>query len=637
MSNSNADQDRARLLRKHLRRLQQRIDLLQPRSNRYSWLRVLVFGVGLAGSALLLYTLGAWFFWGAIVLTFVLFGMVVYLHNQLETALQQLGALQAIKRTQLARIALDWNGIPPERQPLPRYEHPFEADLDLVGPRAVHRLLDSTVTHQGSQTLRNWLTATDPPTHTVLLHRQSLVCELIPRIHFRNKLQLYGELLIKEGGPWRADRLLEWLQPHTSITALRRWVIGLSGLAILNALLFGLYWFGLLPPWWQATVGVYALLYFWHGRTLSHTFEEAKTLEEDIARLGGVFGHLERYGYHGAPTLRSLCSPFLTGEHRPSHYVRRLSRIVVATGVQGNPVLALLLNAPLPWGLIFAWRLEEWKRAVATDLPQWLAVWSELEALSALAGYGWLNPQTTFPHFQSDENLPVFTGQGVGHPLLPNDHKVRNDFTVNQLGEVAVLTGSNMSGKSTLLKALGVNLALAYAGGVVDAQALTTLRFRLFTCIKVSDSVTDGISYFYAEVQRLKALLDALATPIIPQQSFVPHFSVQKWDKTLLDKSMELPLFFAIDEIFRGTNNRERLIGSRAYIRALVGQRGIGLISTHDLELVKLEEEVAGVTNYHFRDEIVEGRMEFDYQLRPGPSPTTNALRIMALEGLPVA
>ena len=169
-----------------------------------------------------------------------------------------------------------------------------------------------------------------------------------------------------------------------------------------------------------------------------------------------------------------------------------------------------------------------------------------------------------------------------------------------------------MSGKSTLLKALGVNLALAYAGGVVDAQALTTLRFRLFTCIKVSDSVTDGISYFYAEVQRLKALLDALAAPT------------------------ELPLFFAIDEIFRGTNNRERLIGSRAYIRALVGQRGIGLISTHDLELVKLEEEVAGVTNYHFRDEIVEGRMEFDYQLRLGPSPTTNALRIMALEGLPV-
>ena len=164
----------------------------------------------------------------------------------------------------------------------------------------------------------------------------------------------------------------------------------------------------------------------------------------------------------------------------------------------------------------------------------------------------------------------------------------------------------------TMHVALGVNLALAYAGSVVDVQALQTLRFRLFTCIKVSDSVTDGISYFYAEVQRLKALLDDLAI------------------------TDDLPLFFAIDEIFRGTNNRERLIGSRAYIRALVGQRGIGLISTHDLELIRLEEEMAGVTNYHFRDDIVEGRMVFDYQLRRGPSPTTNALRIMAIEGLPV-
>jgi DNA mismatch repair ATPase MutS len=235
-----------------------------------------------------------------------------------------------------------------------------------------------------------------------------------------------------------------------------------------------------------------------------------------------------------------------------------------------------------------------------------------LETVSALAGYGWLNPQSTFPTFHADKSVPVFVGQGIGHPLLPDERKVRNDFTINHLGEVAILTGSNMSGKSTLLKALGVNLALAYAGGVVDVQALHTLRFRLFTCIKVSDSVMDGISYFYAEVQRLRALLNDLAD------------------------DQDLPLFFAVDEIFRGTNNRERLIGSRAYIRALVGQRGVGLISTHDLELIRLEDEVAGVTNYHFRDDVIKGRMVFDYRLRRGPSPTTNALRIMALEGLPV-
>lgn len=603
--------DRTHFLLRNLAYLQQRIDRLQPQSNRYSWLRVLIFGVGVVASALMLYTLGAWFFWGGLVLTLLLFGVVVYFHNQVETALQQLGVLQQIKQTQLARIGLDWAQIPPPRLPLPRYEHPFEADLDLVGPRSVHRLLDTTATTAGSQRLRDWLTGA-PPAQADLLHRQALVRELIPRYHFRNKLQVYGHLLLAGGEAWQAERLLAWLHPHVSIHTLRRWVIGLSTLAVINALLFLLYYFAALPPWWQVTLGLYALLYFWHGRTLSHTFEEAKTLEDDIGRLTGVFRHLERYGYHGAPQLRTLCTPFLVGEHRPSHYLRRIGQIVAATGIQGNPVLAVLLNALLPWGMIFAWRLEEWKQAVATDLPQWLAVWAELEALSALAGYGWLNPTTTFPTFHSDAAAPVFTVQGLGHPLLPNARKVRNDFTVTDLGQVAILTGSNMSGKSTLLKALGVNLALAYAGSVVDAQAFSTLRFRLFTCIKVSDSVTDGISYFYAEVQRLKALLTDLAA------------------------TDELPLFFAIDEIFRGTNNRERLIGSRAYIHALVGQRGVGLISTHDLELVRLEEEVAGVTNYHFRDDIVEGRMAFDYQLRRGPSPTTNALRIMALEGLPV-
>lgn len=603
--------NRIHALHRHCTALQQRLDRLQPQSNRYSWLRVFVFIGGLAASALMLYTLGGWFFGGGLLLTALLFGVIVYRHNQLESALQATTTLQTIKRTQLARIQLDWETIPPARQSQPRYEHPFEADLDLVGPRSLHRLLDSTVSQAASQRLRDWLTAT-PPTVEALLHRQTLVRELMPRSHFRNKLQLYGELLLGGREPWRAEHLLAWLQPHGSTHTLQRWVIGLSALALLNALLFLLNYYNLLPPWWRLTFGLYAALYFWHGRTLSHTFEEAKTLQDDLSRLSGVFRHLERYGYHGAPALRALCLPLLTGEHRPSHYLQRISRIVAATGVQGNPVLAILLNSLLPWGLIFAWRLAVWKQAVATDLPRWLAVWYELEALSALAGYGWLNPQSTFPSFHADDHAPVFVGHGIGHPLLPNERKVRNDFTVNHLGEVAILTGSNMSGKSTLLKALGVNLALAYAGGVVDVQAMQTMRFRLFTCIQVSDSVTDGISYFYAEVQRLRALLNELSS------------------------ADDLPLFFAVDEIFRGTNNRERLIGSRAYIRALAGQRGIGLISTHDLELVRLEDEVTGVTNYHFRDEIVDGRMAFDYRLRRGPSPTTNALRIMALEGLPV-
>jgi DNA mismatch repair ATPase MutS len=180
------------------------------------------------------------------------------------------------------------------------------------------------------------------------------------------------------------------------------------------------------------------------------------------------------------------------------------------------------------------------------------------------------------------------------------------------MGSFVLITGSNMSGKSSFLRTIGVNLVLAYAGGPVNADSFECGLFRVFSTIRINDSLTEGFSYFYAEVRRLKALLDAL------------------------NADDALPLFFLIDEIFKGTNNRERLIGSQAYLRALAGGHGMGVVTTHDLELVQLADEIPQLRNYHFREEVVNGQMQFDYRLRPGPSPTTNALKIMRLEGLPV-
>src|SRR6185503_1367436 len=220
------------------------------------------------------------------------------------------------------------------------------------------------------------------------------------------------------------------------------------------------------------------------------------------------------------------------------------------------------------------------------------------------------NPDYVFPELAEAEDH--FSARRLGHPLLKPQSKVCNDFELDQDQRIVILTGSNMVGKSTLLRTIGVNLALAYAGAPVNAASMQTSLFRLFTCIKVSDSVQDGLSYFYAEVKRLQALLAAT------------------------EAGDELPVLFLIDEIFRGTNSRERLIGSRSYIRSLSQLRTMGLIATHDLELIKLADEIKGVTNYHFREEVFDSRMVFDYRLRPGPCPTTNALKIMQLEGLPV-
>jgi DNA mismatch repair ATPase MutS len=288
--------------------------------------------------------------------------------------------------------------------------------------------------------------------------------------------------------------------------------------------------------------------------------------------------------------------------------------VVAALALRANPLLALGLNLLLPWDAYFAYRLGRYKADLGQRAPAWMDVWFELEAVGALANFAYLNPGYTWPQFiPGGESGPVFEARSLGHPLLPDDDKVCNDFVVPELGRVAIITGSNMAGKSVFLKTVGVNLALAYAGGPVNAAEFRTVLFRIFACMGVADSVTDGISYFYAEVQRLKALLAGLE-----------------------EGDHGLPLLFCIDEIFRGTNNRERLIGSRAYVRALAGKHGAGFIATHDLELAQLAGEMPPVENYHFRDHIEDGRMVFDYTLRPGPCPTTNALKIMELEGLPL-
>ncbi len=196
--------------------------------------------------------------------------------------------------------------------------------------------------------------------------------------------------------------------------------------------------------------------------------------------------------------------------------------------------------------------------------------------------------------------------------MIPIQKRIANDLTLEGVGHLWVVTGSNMSGKSTFLRTIGINVCLAQAGGPVCASAFSWTWVRLACCIRIDDSLDAGLSFFYAEVKQLKRLLDAA------------------------QDRRAAPVLFLIDEIFKGTNNRERLIGSRAYLRSLVASHGFGLVTTHDLELADLDRELPTVQNRHFQETVSEGRLSFDYRLRLGPCPTTNALRIMQLEGLPI-
>ncbi len=598
-------------LNRRIARFEQRLAILNKRSDTFSWLRLGIFLGGLAVSLIAFFAVGIVLAAGLFLATVVAFIVAVYLQRKINDSILRHEVWIKLKIQQVARIELDWTKIPRPPFLLLLPKHPFGIDLDLIGERSVTHLLNTAVSFEGSLRLQEWLLA-PTPTPTISLTHQTLVRELVPLARFRDKLSLNALLAERKGN--QQSVLLQWLgqQDEISAAALHPMLILFTALVVLNAALWFGNLIGILPPLYQISVPLYLALYVWKVQRLGDVFETTAVIADELDRLRAVFQQLENYPYRAAknPALKQLIAPFRDSADRPSAKLRRLNWIMSAASVRGNGLLWFLLNTLVPWDLYVAYLFKRIKVDMAALLPRWLDIWFELEAVGSLANFAHLNPEYAFPELLPDGT--TLRGQALGHPLIPYHQKVCNDYSIETPGEVDILTGSNMSGKSSFLRTLGVNLCLAYAGAPVNATALVVSPFRLFTCIKVSDSVTDGISYFYAEVKRLKALLDAL------------------------QQANAFPVFFLIDEIFRGTNNRERLIGSRAYIKALVDQNGVGLIATHDLELVKLADELPKIKNYHFEEQIVDRQMIFDYRLRPGPSPTTNALKIMAMEGLPI-
>lgn len=597
-------------LTRALRRSDRLLQAGRKASERFSRWRLALFLSG-AACTIALYKMAAFHAGNASLALFViLFGTVARYHSRLEARMQRLRRWQDIKREHMARLSLDWSGLPDRGYPASS-DHPFAGDLDLVGSSSLLRLLDTTLSTMGRERLTAWLTQ-QPPSYPTWQARRRLIMELAPLSGFRDRLTLAARILTLSELDGRRIRqavdqpvgipnigLLLMIESTLAITT-----FGLAVAALLT----------LMPTYWVFSLGLYAFLYMWFlGDTEQH-FNRAMTMQDELAQLVSLFRQLENRPCRHHPGLRSLAAPFHTAR-RPSTLLRRLAHICNALSVRAHPLVHLLLNTALPWDLWFLRRLEQARRDVAVELPEWLDRLAEIEAASALANFAYLHPAYVWP-------TPIEAGgngyparidaTGLGHPLLADAVRVTNDFALDGTGHMVLITGSNMSGKSTFLRTVGLNVCLAQAGAPVCATGFRWSWTRLFCCIRVSDSLEAGLSYFYAEVKRLRVLLDAAR-----------------------DRAA-VPVLYLIDEIFKGTNNRERLAGSRAYIAALAGSNGFGLISTHDLELAELQDQIPSITNAHFQETVAAGALQFDYALRPGPCSTTNALRIMAMEGLPV-
>lgn len=609
-------QERLNALQRQLQRLGRRIAQFDRRSNRYGWTRVCIFFGGLLAGLGVGFWAGWWAGAACFVLALLVFSVVATMHQRIERSLMHHRVWLHLKETEVARMRLDWNSIPDAYAPEQQVDHPFEIDLDITGKHSLHRLLNTAVSSEGTRRLRDWLLHPQPDLD-VIRSRRALIEELIPMSAFRTRLTMKASLAARQvSAQLEGQRLLHWLQAQDRPASLVPFIVCSHLLTVLLLLLLSLNLLGLLTQYWIIVLIAAIIFLAASKERRGNLFDDAYSLRDAFARLNAVFSYLETYRYGRHVHLRKLCEPYFSAAMRPSLLLRRIERIAAGATLERNGLAWLLVNLLFPWDFYLAQRFYHYRKRVAEHLPIWLETWFELEALSSLATFAYLHPEYIAPqiHCAVDHEHPVpLYARGLGHPLLPDEDKVVNDF-VMQPGEIAILTGSNMAGKSTFLRTLGINLCLAYSGASVNATAFETALFRVFSCIKISDSVTEGYSYFYAEVRRLRALLDELE-----------------------HEGSGLPLFFLIDEIFRGTNNRERRIGSEAYIRALANKNCLGLLATHDLELVKLAEVLPRVENYHFREEVVDGCMTFDYRLRPGPCPTTNALKIMQMEGLPVS
>jgi hypothetical protein len=502
----------------------------------------------------------------------------------------------------VARLEDRWagTGITGERFLEP--SHPCARDLDLFGRASVFELLCTARTRAGEETLARWLLA--PASPDEVRARQEAARELSSRLDFREALSATGEDLALGVRP---TQLVAWGEATDDLP---------SGIIRIVAPVLAAAWILSVVTWqvWGApellvlaiTVVNLGISYRFRAR-LSEAAHQAEEAGRDLNLLSQVLAAFEREPFT-SPKLLQLQARLKQGSVLPSQAIARLNRRVEFLESAHN-LFVRVFDFVIFYRLQFVLATESWRRRYGRSLRTWLETIGELEALGALSGYTYEHPEDVFPEFVDDS--PCFEAEGLAHPLIPRNRAVTNDLHLGRDLQLMIVSGPNMAGKSTFLRGIGVNAVLAQSGAPVRAARLKLSPLAVTASICVLDSLEGGISRFYAEINRLKLIMD------------LTHSSV--------------PVLFLLDELLSGTNSHDRLIGTRSFVTKLVERGAVGLVSTHDLALTAIPEEIGSkAINCHFEDHLEDGRLHFDYKLYPGIVQTSNALPLMRSIGLEV-
>jgi MutS domain V len=593
---SPADEYRARLERRRATH-----DELIRRDHRHSSARLAAFGL-----FVLLLILG-WerltSFW-LLTAPVVAFGLLAQRHDRVIRAREGAARAMAFYERGLARIEDRWHGTGEAGDRFADDRHLYANDLDLFGRGSLFELLSIARTRGGEATLAGWLTSAATPSD--IDQRQQSVTELTPALDLREALSLAGTD-VRAGV--HSDAVIEWAEsPPILSPPWLRWV----GAAITIALGLSVVmaqWIGLGPA---AALLAIQVAYAWPLKKRSeHALHWADASAHDLDILGHLLEQLEPQQF-SSTRLRALHQALAAEGIVASRAIRSLHRLVELHDWQDN-LFFLALSVPVMWGTHVAWAIESWRRVNGRHIRTWLDTAGEFEAFSSLSAYRFEHPDDPFPQIVHDQtsHRALFDGADLGHPLIPATRMVRNSVRLADDLRLLIVSGSNMSGKSTLLRTVGVNAVLAQAGAPVRATSLRLSPMAIGATLRIQDSLIEGRSRFYAEITRIRELADLASGP--------------------------RPLLFLLDELFHGTNSHDRLVGSSGVLRGLIDRGAIGLITTHDLALTEITRALEPrAANVHFEDWFDGNEIRFDYRLKMGPVTRSNAIALMRAVGLEV-
>ncbi len=479
-------------------------------------------------------------------------------------------------------------------------QHPYAVDLDIFGRGSLYELMCIARTRVGEETLAGWLKV--PAESAVVRSRQEAVAELSPKLDLREEMAALGEEGLKGVDP---ESLSQWgRNPRILAQSAVPTAAAVLGAVTVAAAIYGMAVGAWIPFLILAMAGQ-----AWESAVRSRVRKVIRAVDKpawDLQKLAALLVLIEKQRFSSA-MLRALWDRVEVAGQPASARIGRLAGLVDRLNARRNvvfaPIAALLL-----WTTWHAYAIERWREANGRYLEDWLDAIGEFEALCCLAGYAYEHPSDPFPGVVEDGIR--FEGVGLSHPMIPESRAVPNDVSLGDSALVWIVSGSNMSGKSTLLRTVGVNAVLAMAGAPVRAESLRISPIQIGASIRTLDSLLGGVSRFYAEVLRLRQIVE------------------------MADSG---PLIFLLDEILHGTNSHDRLIGAEAVVRTLVGKGAVGLVTTHDLALARIADDpTVGAKNVHFQDHMENGEMRFDYHLQAGVVTKSNALELMRSVGLDV-